>query len=167
MDRRSFARIALAVLLALAVGPRSAAWAEPASAAPDTAAIAAPYPLEVCPVSGEKLHKPVIRTFEGREVRFCCASCAKKFQADLPSGFARLDSLIVAAQKPGYPLEVCLVSGGKLGEMAEPFDYVHENQLVRFCCPSCLDTFKAKPAEYLLKLRQAYEAKQAAKPEAR
>lgn len=45
-----------------------------------------PYPLETCIVSGEKLGegsmKPFVFTHEGQEVKLCCKSCQKKFNAD-------------------------------------------------------------------------------------
>ena len=39
----------------------------------------------VCPVSGEELGsmgEPVVVTHEGKEVKLCCKSCIKKFNAD-------------------------------------------------------------------------------------
>ncbi len=57
----------------------------------------------------------------------------------------------VANAKP-YPLEVCIVGGEKLGSMGKPASLVHEGQLVKFCCESCIDDFKADPGKYLAKL---------------
>ncbi|MAI30862.1 MAG: hypothetical protein CMM07_04210 [Rhodopirellula sp.] len=54
----------------------------------------------------------------------------------------------------GYPLETCVVSGGKLGSMGEPFVVTHEGTEVRFCCDSCLPKFKKDPAKYLAKLKK-------------
>ena len=55
------------------------------------------------------------------------------------------------AAKP-YPLEVCIVSGEKLGSMGAPVVYVHEGQEVKLCCKSCLPDFKKEPAKFLVKL---------------
>jgi YHS domain-containing protein len=55
------------------------------------------------------------------------------------------------AAKP-YPLDVCLVSGEKLGSMGAPVVYVHEGQEIKFCCKSCLPDFKKEPAKFLVKL---------------
>jgi YHS domain-containing protein len=55
------------------------------------------------------------------------------------------------AAKP-YPLDVCLVSGEKLGSMGAPVVYVHEGQEVKFCCKSCQPDFKKEPAKFLAKL---------------
>jgi YHS domain-containing protein len=46
------------------------------------AAEAKPYPLATCIVSGDKLDPavpPVV--YNGQQIRFCCKSCVKKFQA--------------------------------------------------------------------------------------
>ncbi|OYV04534.1 MAG: hypothetical protein CFE26_16375 [Verrucomicrobiales bacterium VVV1] len=57
-----------------------------------------------------------------------------------------------ASAKP-YPLEVCLVSGEKLGEMGEPVVITHEGQQIKFCCKSCVPKFEKDPAKYLSKLK--------------
>lgn len=55
------------------------------------------------------------------------------------------------ASKP-YPLDVCIVSGEKLGSMGAPVVYVHEGQEIKFCCKNCLPDFKKEPAKFLEKL---------------
>lgn len=110
------------------------------------------YPLSVCPISGEKLGEmgdPVTKTYDGRDVTFCCANCVGTFEKDLKKSFEILDAKIVAAGKESYPLDKCVVSGEKLGEMGEPFPYVYKNQLVLFCCGNCVKTFEKEPAKYL------------------
>ena len=52
-----------------------------------------------------------------------------------------------------YPLQVCLVSGEKLGEMGEPVVITHEGQQIKFCCKSCVPKFEKDPAKYLSKLK--------------
>lgn len=161
---------AIAVVVLFVAGLSAAPGGQTGEEKSATQKVAEPdtYPLDVCPISGGKLGgmgKAVVRTYEGREVRFCCPSCIKKFEADLKGNLKKLDEMIIAKQKPDYPLEVCLVSGEKLGEKGEPVDYVYDNQLVRFCCASCIDAFKEKPEEYLKRLREAYAAKKAEKAE--
>ena len=51
-----------------------------------------------------------------------------------------------------YPLEKCIVSDEKLGEMGKPFVFVHEGQEIKLCCKSCQKDFKKAPAKYLKKL---------------
>lgn len=57
------------------------------------------------------------------------------------------------AAKP-YPLDVCLVSGEKLGSMGEPVVMMHEGQEIKFCCDSCVPKFQKDPGNYLPKLQK-------------
>ncbi len=59
-----------------------------------------------------------------------------------------------AAVKP-YPLQTCLVSGEKLGEMGEPVVFVKDGQEIKLCCKNCKPKFDAEPAKYLSKLSEA------------
>jgi hypothetical protein len=130
----------------------------------DAQARASVYPLTTCPVSGEKLGsmgEPVIKEYdlaEGgkREVRFCCASCVKDFEADQTAHWRKIDEEIVKQQLPYYPTDVCVVSDDKLGgEMGEPVNYVWRNRLVRLCCKGCVKDLNADPEKYLAKLDEA------------
>ena len=84
--------------LTLVAGLAVAEDAKPAEAK------ATPYPLDTCIVSGEKLGKmgdPVVKVIDGREVKFCCNGCVKKFTKDQPKFFAALDAKVTeAAAKP-------------------------------------------------------------------
>lgn len=60
----------------------------------------------------------------------------------------------IAAAK-AYPLDTCIASGEKLGEMGEPVVMVYANQQIKFCCDSCVDDFKAEPAKFVAKLTAA------------
>ncbi|MCU0782601.1 MAG: TRASH domain-containing protein [Verrucomicrobia bacterium] len=57
-----------------------------------------------------------------------------------------------------YPLERCVVSGEKLGEMGKPYVFTHEGREIKLCCKSCLKEFKKDPAKYVKKIEEA-EAK--------
>ena len=64
-----------------------------------------------------------------------------------------------AAEKAkAYPLDKCVVSDEKLGEMGKPYVFKHEGREVQLCCKSCLKDFKKDPAKYVKKLEKA-EAK--------
>src|SRR5213594_2219750 len=63
-----------------------------------------------------------------------------------------------AKAKP-YPLEKCIVSDEKLGEMGKPFVFTHEGREIKLCCKSCLKNFKKDPAKYVKKIEQAEKAK--------
>jgi YHS domain-containing protein len=48
----------------------------------DDQAKPAPYPLQTCFISGEKLGemgKPFVFVYEGQELQLCCKDCKKKF----------------------------------------------------------------------------------------
>jgi hypothetical protein len=57
--------------------------------------------------------------------------------------------------KKSYPLDVCVVSGEKLGSMGKPVVIKHEGREVQLCCPGCIEKFKQDPAKYLKKLDEA------------
>ena len=123
------------------------------------------YPLNVCPISGEKLGEmgdPVVKEYEGREVKFCCKNCVGTFEKDLKSSFKILDEKIVAATKDSYALTTCVVSGEALGGMGEPVNYMYKNQLVKFCCANCIETFEKDPGKFLAMIHPAAEVKEAA-----
>ena len=52
-----------------------------------------------------------------------------------------------------YPLKTCVVSGENLGEMGDPFVFVHQGTEVRLCCERCKTKFEKNPAKYLEKLQ--------------
>lgn len=118
-----------------------------------------PYTLTQCAVLDTELDgshgEPVDATHEGRLLRFCCAGCAEKFAADPATYLKKVDEAIVKQQAPHYPLDTCVVGGGKLGSMGDPVEYVYNNRLVRFCCAGCKGPFKSKPTKYLEKLDAA------------
>lgn len=139
-----------------------------AEAAKPAAAPGDPYTLDTCPVTGEKLGgmgDPVVEVIGGREVRFCCQGCVAKYEAKQAEYEKKVDEAIIAQQKPYYPLDTCLVSGKKLGDMGAAVDYVYKNRLIRFCCQGCIAKFEADPAKYLDTLNKAViEKQQAAYP---
>jgi YHS domain-containing protein len=109
-----------------------------------------------------KMEKPFSVSHAGREARFCGKKCLELFKADPKGYFERLDQAVAKQQLAHYPLDTCPVSGGKLGSMGEPVNYLHENRLVRFCCKGCVPAFKKSPAKYLKKLDEAVIAQQSA-----
>lgn len=70
---------------------------------------------------------------------------------------------LAAEEKPApklkpYPLQTCVVSDEKLGEMGKPYVFEHEGREIKLCCKSCLKDFKKDPAKYVKKI-EAAEAK--------
>ena len=54
-------------------------------------------------------------------------------------------------------IDICIVSGEKLGGMGAPYRYVHRadgepDRLVMLCCEMCVGRFQSNPERYLAKL---------------
>ena len=118
-----------------------------------------PYTLDYCVVTGEKLGgdmgDPVSYNYKGREIKFCCKGCISTFEKDPAKYVKKIDEALITKQKGSYPLQTCVVTGEKLGDMGKPVDYLYQNQLVRFCCKGCIATFDKDPEKYLAKLKPA------------
>ncbi|RKY19095.1 MAG: hypothetical protein DRQ55_11530 [Planctomycetota bacterium] len=132
----------------------------------DAAAIAAQkadYPLDVCLVSGEAfggdMGEPIDVVHAGRYVKLCCGGCTKGLAKNPEQLIAKLDAATMAAQRPHYPLDTCLVSDKPLGD--EPVELLHGTKLVQLCCKGCKKKFLAAPADLLAKLDAARSAKPA------
>ena len=64
-----------------------------------------------------------------------------------------------------YPLDICAVSGKKLGSMGEPIELVHEGRQVKFCCQGCVPAFKKEAAKYIENVdKKIIEAQKASYP---
>lgn len=136
-------------------------------AAPETKAAVAPYPLDTCIVGESKLGSmgdPIVKVYNGREVRFCCAGCIAQFEADQDGYFEKIDALIVRDQLRYYPMDMCVVTGEPLVEDGRVIgiNIVHQERLVRLCCKGCVRRFNADPARYMAKLDIAVIATQRA-----
>lgn len=73
---------------------------------------------------------------------------------------AALASPVVAEDKKAetvkpYPLDTCVVSDEKLGDMGKPYVFTHEGREIKLCCKSCLNGFKKDPAKYIKKIEAA------------
>ncbi|HZW10417.1 MAG TPA: hypothetical protein VFF69_10985, partial [Phycisphaerales bacterium] len=119
-----------------------------------------PYPLGTCPVSGEELGsmgEPVVKVYEGREVRFCCDDCIGKFEENQAKYWREVDEEIIAEQLMHYPLATCIVSGHELTEEGDhaAVNVVYDNRLIRLCCADCEEDIEADPQAVMTKLDQA------------
>lgn len=154
-----FHAIIATVLLSLA----AAAQPQKDTAAPPGAAKTAgpvrlgdPYPLDVCPVSGNKLGPTaeiVVKLYDAREIRFCCDACPQTFEKDQAASLARIDDLIIKDQLPLYPLQTSLITTKPLPE--QPVDFVFGNRLIRVADEAERSTFLADPARHLAALNKA------------
>ena len=119
-----------------------------------------PYLLETCPVSGEKLGSmgdPIVKTIDGREIRFCCGGCIGRFEANAAKYLGQINKAMAKQQMPFYPLDTCVVTGESLFMDGTDIgvNHVYNNRLVRLCCRGCIRDFDAEPAGYLKKLDAA------------
>ena len=74
-------------------------------------------------------------------------------QSGAATGIAR-DVLQKAKANAGaYPLDTCVVSGEKLGQMGDPIVFTHEGVEVRLCCPDCRKDFDKDPEKFLAMIR--------------
>jgi hypothetical protein len=82
--------------------------------------------------------------------------------AALLVGLGSVASVSLAGDKESkikpYPLDTCLVSGEKLGEMGKPYVYEYKDREIKFCCKNCVKDFNKDTAKYIKKLEEA-EAK--------
>ncbi len=148
---------ALSLFASLAIALTVAAQA---TSAADGKPTIIPYTLDVCPVSGQKLGTmgdPVVKQYDGREVRFCCSGCIGKFEADQPGYMKKIDELIVKDQLRYYPTDKCVVSGEPLVEDGKDIatNVVYEYRLVRLCCKGCERQLKADPKKFMETLDKA------------
>lgn len=60
-----------------------------------------------------------------------------------------------SADAAPYPLDVCVVSGEKLGSMGEPVIVTQEGVTVKFCCEHCIPDFEKDPAKFVAKVTAA------------
>lgn len=119
-----------------------------------------PYTLGTCAVSGKELGsmgEAIVKTYDGREVRLCCAGCIGAFEADLQASWKKVDEATIKDQLPYYPLETCLVTGEEMSESGsmEAVNIVYANRLVRLCCKMCKKKFSADPGKYIQELDHA------------
>lgn len=115
-----------------------------------------PYPFDTCPTSGKKLGSmgdPVVKSYDGREVRFCCPGCPPQFEKDQPGNLAKLDEKMIKDQGPLYPLKTSVVTGKDLP--AKPYEYVYGNRLIRVGAESEKAEFLKDPAKYMAALDKA------------
>ena len=126
-----------------------------AMTAPAPVAAGNPYPLDTCPVSGEKLGKDAVTVtlsgmkdsmLEGTQVRFCCPKCEAAFKAE-PDKYAPKMNEAIAKAAPAYPLKTCLMMPDEqLGADAKVV--VFQNRVYKFCCGKCVGKFKKDPQKW-------------------
>ena len=132
---------------------------EPAAPAKAGQRVGDPYPLDTCPTTGKKLGTmgdPVVKVYDGREVRFCCPACPPKFEKDQAANVAKLDEKMIKDQAALYPLKTSVVTGKDLpAPPNKPYEFVYGNRLVRLGAESEKADFLKEPKKYLAALDKA------------
>lgn len=54
-----------------------------------------------------------------------------------------------------YPLDICLITGEKLGSMGEPYVFEYQGREVKLCCKGCKKEFDAGAAKFVAKIDEA------------
>jgi hypothetical protein len=93
-----------------------------------------------------------------RAFRVVMMACALGGCAEKPAAVEIVNVPVTDDMRAAYPLRDCLVGGGKLGSMGDPYEIVvrtadGREQLVRFCCKGCVKDFKRDPGKFLAKLQ--------------
>lgn len=91
------------------------------------------------------------------------ANAAQEPAAKAPAAQAAAqdpNAALVRVQRASYPLETCVISGEKLGEMGTPVEHVVEGRLVRLCCKGCTKGVDKDPAAAFAKIDAAVIAAQ-------
>jgi hypothetical protein len=128
-----------------------------------------------CPIGKEAIDQETFVEYGGHTIGFCCGGCDSKF---LAWDTAKKDAFVQASlaaqkqepvahehagQEPAaaaqdakpkefagdpYLIDVCPVSGKKLGSMGDPIVMEIEGREVRLCCKGCIKKLTAEPAKY-------------------
>ncbi len=108
-----------------------------------------PYTLPDCPIGGPlgSMGDPVVKVYDNREVRFCCAGCIGTFESDKAKYWGEIDKKVVVQQLMHYPIGTCIVTGNELD--ADAVNHVHNNRLVRLANADAVTAFKADPKKHL------------------
>ncbi len=114
------------------------------------------YYLSACPMCGTLLGargEAVELVHEGRELRFCNVRCRDDFARDPRVGLGRVDALMIADQRPHYPLDVSVIDARPLGSV--PIEFIWGNRLFRAADARDRDAILADPAGALRALDRA------------
>ncbi len=154
---RTLLAMTLRSRLAIALASFAALTGAALTAAPHAADMQGdPFPLDTCPVSGEKLGADAVvvvldgmkeANLNGTQVKFCCAKCEASFKADPAKYLPKMDEAIIKAAG-AYPLTNCVVmKDEKLDDTAKTV--VYQNRVYKFCCKKCKVKFEKSPAKFV------------------
>lgn len=104
---------------------------------------------------------PTVKSDKAGACPYCNMGLQPVYDTDAPT--TTTNNATGNSVKPTpYPLNTCIVSGEKLGEMGKPIVFVYTNnganQEIKFCCPMCKPKFLKDPDKYMKIIKDA-EAK--------
>ena len=103
--------------------------------------------------AGPEAKECTLVVYKNRLVRLCCTRCNRKFESDPAKYIAKLDAAAIEAQKAGYPLTTCVVSGGNLRSSGPWF--MIGDRAVTTCCGGCKGRAMKNPRAAVAKLDAA------------
>lgn len=118
------------------------------------------WPLDSCPVSGEKFREgndPFRLIHKGREIRLCCLDCSELFVESPNTFLEKADIQIIEQQKDDFQLDYCIVMPHMKLAGREDVDFydVAGNRLIINCCEDCRKELEKDPEKYLDDLDRA------------
>ena len=102
-----------------------------------------------------KAAKIKLKTIMKKINKFLCASVLGLSIAAFALPTAAADKTADKA----YPLDTCVVSGEKLGEMGHAYVFNYKGQEIKLCCKKCKKKFDKDPEAYLKKIAAAQAKK--------
>ena len=129
---------------------------------------------ETCPISGKAINPEITMAVGEHTIGLCCNGCVRGFKkwdeerqltyiAEQTATQARPQE----AEEPGallvntpYLLDVCPISGKKLGSIDDPIVEIIDGREVRFCSAHCPEKFKKNKKSIFAKLDKLMIAQQ-------
>jgi YHS domain-containing protein len=114
----------------------------------------ASYPLTTCAACGKALPAtPIDYVKDNHLYRLDVAACQKAVDADPAGVWKKVETAVIAQQKPTYPLKVSAVSDKALEATA--VDHVYGTRLVRLASAEEVAAFEKDPAPAMAKVDKA------------
>jgi hypothetical protein len=118
---------------------------------------------EICPFTGNAVNPDFTAQVGDDTVAFCCGGCLngfkkwdeprkEKYVAEQKALHAKPVVIEELAVKTPYLLDVCPITGEKLGSMGDVVVEVIDGREVRFCCAACPPKFKETKKDMFAKL---------------
>ncbi|MCF7858488.1 MAG: YHS domain-containing protein [Candidatus Cloacimonetes bacterium] len=105
---------------------------------------------ETCPVMGNPINKEIYTEYKGEKVYFCCEACINIFNNN-PGKYLEKMQESQVEEALEFKQTKCPVMGM---EIVPEINIEYKGEKIYFCCPSCIETFKANPEKHLEQLNK-------------